>query len=375
MRSLAQSILAHAPHPAMTLRFLRFSFALAAVVVGLSLVAMPARAQARLQSESPVKASPTGNVVATLRRNTQWANGATRDGHVLIVIQGWVEGSRFAGPREEFPVTIGGTSTLRIREQPGLNGRILGLFEPGAGMHILERRDNWARIRREVWIPAAAVTLVGATASTPAPPSTAPARPPRAAANPPVAAEPRPTAASASVGDTIVPPRGESALRASRHAPLRLAPGGDAVGELQPGAVVEARGRDRGWVKVRIEAWVPDSLFVPADTAFGATLTAADLRLDPQAMRGRIVRWEVQVVGLQTADPLRRDLARDEPFLLAMGPTGEDAVLYIAVPPELLAQARAIPSMERVILTARVRTGRSNPTGAPILDLMSILRK
>jgi hypothetical protein len=81
------------------------------------------------------------------------------------------------------------------------------------------------------------------------------------------------------------------------------------------------------------------------------------------------------VVGLQTADPLRRDMARDEPFLLAMGPTGEDAILYIAVPPELLAQARAIPAMERVLLTARVRTGRSNPTGAPILDLVSVIRK
>jgi hypothetical protein len=128
-------------------------------------------------------------------------------------------------------------------------------------------------------------------------------------------------------------------------------------------------------VKVRVEAWVPDSLFEPADTSYGALLTAADLRLDPQGMRGRLVRWEVQVVGLQTADPLRRDMARDEPFLLAMGPTGEDAILYIAVPPELLAQARAIPSMERVILTARVRVGKSNPTGAPILDLVSILRR
>jgi hypothetical protein len=343
-------------------RFLRLSLALLLVI---SLVSVPAGAQARLQSESPVKASPTGNVVATLRRNTQWANGATRDGHVLIVIQGWVEGSRFAGPREEFPVTIGGSSTLRIREQPGLNGRILGAFEPGAGMHVLERRENWARIRREVWVPVAAVTFVGRTATAPAAP---------AAATP--AATPTPAAApDESPGDTIVPPRGAAALRASRHAPLRLSPGGDAVGELQPGAVVEARGRDRGWVKVRVEAWVPDSLFVPADTAFGANLTAADLRLDPQGMRGRIVRWEVQVVGLQTADPLRRDLARDEPFLLAMGPTGEDAILYIAVPPELLTQARAIPSMERVILTARVRTGRSNPTGAPILDLVSILRK
>jgi hypothetical protein len=344
-------------------------------LVGLFLCASALGAQARLQGDSPVRASPTGNVVATLRRNTQWANGASRDGHLLIVIQGWVEGSRFGGPRDDFDATIGGSSRLRIREEPSLNGRILGEFEPGAGVHVLERRANWARIRREVWVPLAAATLVNrpATAATPTSRPTAPAARPAPATTSPAAGDSQAPAQGAV--DTIQPPRGSAALRASSHAQLRLAPSGEAVGELQPGAVVEARGRDRGWVKIRVEAWVAESLFVPADTAFGATLTAADLRLDPQGMRGRLVRWEVQVVGLQTADPLRRDMARDEPFLLAMGPTGEDAILYIAVPPELLAQARAIPAMERVLLTARVRTGRSNPTGAPILDLVSLIRR
>jgi len=346
---------------------LRFSILSALCLAVLLSGARALDAQTRIQSDSPAKASPTGNVVATLRRNTQWANGATREGHILIVIQGWVEGSRFAGPRDEFPVTLGGSSRLRIREQPSLNGRILGEFEPGAGMQVIERRENWARIRREVWVPVAATTPVTRGATT------APANPRPTPSQSPTSDPPAPSGAAAL--DTIVPPRGAAALRASRHAPLRMSPGGESVGELQPGAIVEARGRDRGWVKVRVEAWVPDSLFVPADTAFGATLTAADLRLDPQGMRGRLVRWEVQVVGLQTADPLRRDLARDEPFLLAMGPTGEDAILYIAVPAELLSQARAIPAMERVLLTARVRTGRSNPTGAPILDLVSIIRR
>ena len=128
-------------------------------------------------------------------------------------------------------------------------------------------------------------------------------------------------------------------------------------------------------MKVRIEAWVAESLFVPADTAFGATISAADLRIDPDGNKGKVVRWEVQVAGLQTADPLRRDLKPDEPFLLAMGPTGEDAILYIAVPPSLLEAARAIPPLARVILTARVRVGRSSPTGAPVLDLLSIIER
>jgi hypothetical protein len=164
-------------------------------------------------------------------------------------------------------------------------------------------------------------------------------------------------------------------LRADAPASLRTAPGGAAVGELAQGAVVEPLARDRGWVKVRVDAWVPESLFVPADTAYRSELTAIDLRLDPDGTKGRVVRWEVQVVGLQRADPLRRDLAPDEPFLLAIGPKGENVILYVAVPPALLNEAKAIPSMQSVILTARVRTGRSRPTGAPILDLLSFVRR
>lgn len=347
----------------------------------------PLGAQSRLEAESQVRASPGGNVVATLRRNTTWTTGATRGAWTLLTIQGWMESSRFAGPRDSFPEHIGGSNTLRVREEPSLNARILGEFEAGAGLNVLERRGNWARIRRDVWVPSSVITRRTSPATT-TPTMRTPGRPAA-----PVPSTPPPTAAPATAATTpstppgaaatpgsppvepIVPPRGTGALKAESHASLRSAPDGVLLGELAPGAIVETRGRDRGWVKIRMEAWVAESLFVPADTSFGATLSAADLRLDPAGTRGRLVRWEVQVVGLQTADPLRRDLQRDEPFLLAMGPTGEDAILYIAVPPSLLGEARGIPAMTRVLLTARVRVGRSNPTGAPILDLLSIVRK
>ncbi len=346
-----------------------------------------AHAQSRLEAEAQVRAAPSGNVVATLRRNTTWTTGVSRGGWTLLTIQGWMESSRFAGRRDSFPEHIGGTNTLRVREEPSLNGRILGEFEPGAGLHVIERRGNWARIRRDVWVPSSVLTqrAAGAT-TTPTTRTPSPAPQPQAGTAAPAGAAPatatsRPPAATSAPAGTapasepITPPRGDGALRAGSHAPLRSAPDGVLLGELAPGAIVETRGRDRGWVKVRIEAWVSESLFVPADTSFGATLSAADLRLDPTGTRGRVVRWEVQVVGLQTADPLRRDLKVDEPFLLAMGPTGEDAILYIAVPPNLLAEARGIPAMERILLTARVRTGRSSPTGAPVLDLLSIIRR
>ncbi len=314
------------------------------------------RAQGRFTADTDVRSSPTGNVVAMLRTGTTWATGATRAGFTLVTIDGWVESSRFTAGRDSFPQTIGGSDILRIREEPSLNGRILGEFRPGAGVRITERRGTWARVRRSVWAPSGALAA----------PERAPIATPPAAA----AARPEPPATP-----PAPQPVRAGALRAESTAALRAGPGGVSIGELSPGAIVEVQARDRGWVKVRVDAWVAESLLVPADTSFGASLSAADLRLDPAGNKGKVVRWRVQVVGLQTADPLRRDLAINEPFLLAMGPEGEDAILYIAVPPSLLNQARALAPLSRVVLTARVRSGKSEPTGAPVLELLSIVNR
>lgn len=330
-------------------------------------VALPVQAQARIDANTEVRSAPDGNVVAELMAGTTWPTGATRANWTALVIEGWVEASRFAGPRDSFPQSIGGTANQRIRSEGSLNGRILGQFRPGAGFTTLERQNNWARVRREVWVRSSAITQQAAAA-----PATTRPQPSSTSAS--AAATPPAETPAASAAPTPASPLG-GALRTQAGAQMASAPQGTNVGELVPGTVVQPLGRDRGWVKVRVEAWVPESALAPADTAFGATISAADLRLDPEGNRGRIVRWTVQVVGLQTADPLRRDLEPDEPFLLAMGPKGEDAILYIAVPPQLLDQARDIPPLAEITLTARVRTGRSSPTGAPVLDLLSIISR
>jgi hypothetical protein len=132
--------------------------------------------------------------------------------------------------------------------------------------------------------------------------------------------------------------------------------------------------RERGWVRVQIEGWVRESELMAADTSVRASLSAADLRADPERTRGQIVRWDVQVLSYQLADPLRRDLGRDEPYLLARGPGNENAILYLAVPPSLVESARTLPALSRVSIIARVRTGRSEPAGVPVLEVQSLAR-
>ena len=167
---------------------------------------------------------------------------------------------------------------------------------------------------------------------------------------------------------------GDGAYTVAKPTVIRSAPDAAPVGELRAGAGVEVIGHDRGWVRVRTEAWIPASEIVPADTAYRASLSAADLRADPDGTRGKVVRWMVQSIALQTADPLRHGLAADEPYLLARGPGKENALLYLVVPPSLLGTARALSPLDSIAITARVRDGRSDPVGVPILDLQSIRR-
>jgi hypothetical protein len=49
--------------------------------------------------------------------------------------------------------------------------------------------------------------------------------------------------------------------------------------------------------------------------------------------------------------------------------------VYIAVPAAMLPNVRSLPPLAPIIVTARIRNGRSEPAGVPILDLESITRR
>lgn len=333
----------------------------------LLLFAGSAAAQGRLARATDARATPTGATIATLEPRTTWRQGPTQRSAVRVTIEGWIDADRLGGRREAFAQSIGGAGLVRLRAAPRTNAQVLAVLAPRTGVRVLERQGGWVRIRREAWVsrsafePAREAEGASARATTP---------PKAAAASAAPAAAPTPAAEAPAAGPAPSP----NAMRASTALDLASAPGADRVGALDKDAIVEPIARSRGWVRIRVDAWVPESLLTPADSTYAAGLRAIDLRLDPTGLVGRTVRWTVQVVGLQQADALRKGFRPDEPYLLALGPTGENAVLYFAVPQSLIAEAKAIRPMSRVILTGTVRTGRSDPTGAPIIDLRSITR-
>jgi len=188
-------------------------------------------------------------------------------------------------------------------------------------------------------------------------------------------AAPVKTAAAAQpAGQTSTPDAG--ALAPVTGATLRDAPDGQPFATLLPHVTLEAIARDRGWVRVRAEGWVKESEVAPVDST-RAVLSAADLRTDPDGARGKHVRWDVEVLAMATADPLRKGLNPEEPYLLARGPGTESALLYVAIPPAMVTAARTLASQAPVPVTlaATVRLGRSEPVGVPILDAQSLARR
>ena len=154
---------------------------------------------------------------------------------------------------------------------------------------------------------------------------------------------------------------------------LRAAPDGTPTGTADSAARVRIVARDHGWARVQAEGWVRESELIPVDSSSVSAVSAADLRSDPEHYKGSTVRWVVQAIAVQSADPLRKGLAPDEPYLLARGPGSESSLLYLALPTALVASAKALPPLSYIMVLARVRAGRSDPSGVPILDVLRIV--
>jgi hypothetical protein len=216
-------------------------------------------------------------------------------------------------------------------------------------------------------------------AATPAPtrqrPDAAPTPAATRAASDPAAASSAVSPSTAASAAAPVSAVSGPSLETLAPVTLRTGPGGAALAGIPGGVPVTALARENGWVRVRLEGWLPDTSLAAAGARTAGSLTAADLRANPTGTVGRLVRWSVEALAFQTADTLRQGLVPGERYLLARGPGTERAVLYLVVPDSLAAVAQALPPLAEISVTARVRTGRSRPSGAPILDLLELTRR
>jgi uncharacterized protein YgiM (DUF1202 family) len=359
-------------------------------------------AQARVvTTPAAVLASPNGKAIGSIHPGASLRVIETRGAYAKVSIDGFVERTRLSAQRGSTAPRVGSKSAT-VRSRAATAARSVASLDAGTTVSLATGATpaGWARVSRSGWVlktsldraPEAARVAsnerraassakkpssagrkasAGEVASTTAAPKRPiPTRPtPILAGSSSTAPTPRteaPTvfASAASLGDSALVPTANVALRA--------APDAKALATVVQGTALIPLARDRGWVRVRLEGWVPERDVAPADSGVRMGVSAADLRADPVGNRGKVVRWSVQVLARQRADALRKDLALDETYLLARGPYEENALLYLVVPPSLMVTTKSIPELSQVMITARVRTGRSELVGVPILDLLTI---
>ena len=333
----------------------------------LALVAAPLAAQqVTLSAPTDLLHAPNGRAVATIRTGGVLALGATRSGFAAVTIEGYVPAAALGARRDSFPFTIKDAST-ELRRTAATSGASIATLRQGMGVMEVRRNGEWVLVRRSGWIRQPS-TVRSAASDTVRATATRTATPVVRSAVPAPTAVPAIRDAGASIPDS-------ASLVVSAKTALRESPGGRPVATLTDSARIESLYRERGWVRVRIEGWVRDTDVREADSSMKSALLPADLRADPDGTRGKVVRWEVQMLAIQTADPLQKDLALNEPYMLARGPGADHALVYLSLPPSLTEPARRLPPLTFVTVVARVRNGRSAPGGVPILDVQSLIAK
>jgi len=316
-------------------------------------------AQATVTAASELRAAPNSAPIATVRAGTEVRVRERRGALSRITLEGFIHRDLLGGRRDSFALSVRAPSGARLRASAAARASVIASLRDGMGLTQVSRAGEWVRVRRVGWIASARLRPVrepppevreqaGSVETTQAP--SPPARVP-----------------DAPIGSGLTP---------IRQALIRLAPDGDSIGGVRPGAVVIPLAREREWMRVRVEGWVRENELQSLDSTVQTRMSAADLRADPDGTRGVVVRWNVQVLSpVQRADPLRRELGENEPYVIARGPDEESALLYLAIPPSMLDAVGAVAPLTSVVITARVRTGRSSPVGVPILDIISIVRR
>ena len=332
-----------------------------------------------VRAGTALRGTPGGDVIGVSSRNVTATVESVQSTFLRVSISGFVTPSdvRLTTDRTRGEVSTADGTTLRTAAADG-SGAVAELRRgtyvfPSQGAAFPSPRGAVSfAARRSMWVDASRIVTTPVASARPAqPPARAPARSANARADSAAANRGAVQPVAPRVPDPETGPTLETRIPTS----LQTGPGGDVLAAVPGGVPLTTLARENGWVRVRLEGWMPDSALNAAGTRSAGALTAADLRANPEGTKGRLVRWSVESLAFQTADDLRRGLTPGEPYLLARGPGAERAVLYLAIPDSLVARARALPPLAEITITARVRTGRSQPSGVPVLDLIDLARR
>ena len=320
----------------------------------LAAAALPAAAQNsyRVTTDENFRQEPgpQGRLLSRVNAGTILAGDETRDGWVRVTLTGWIwERSVRPDRRDDFDLVVSAANGENLRTEP--NGPVVARVLQGFLLEQVARRTGWVQVRRTGWIYGRSLDRIGAQ------PRTAPT------------AGPGPTTPPAAGGVAAAPSSLDRVMVASGSTVLAR-PEGDTLGLLGAGTTAQVLTRADGWARVRIDGWVRETDLRPAPDGALVGVTAAEVRSAPANFEGKVLRWEVQYISVQTADELRQDMPAGQRFMLARGPLPETGFVYVVLSNEQGKAIDALQPLTYLTILGRVRVARSRFLGNPVLDLV-----
>ncbi|MFI5206462.1 MAG: hypothetical protein ACHQU8_01900 [Gemmatimonadales bacterium] len=351
MRSrTAQSTAARRHLPAA--RAARFLFLLGALAWLTARQARTQQATRTFGADEPIYGTIGGPRLGEVVGGAAVRAGESQQNHTQITLDGWVFKRSLQAMQRDGHTLAVKPAVENLRAAP--NGHVLARLVQGFMLDEVERNGAWVHVSRQVWVRSAALGGQTSVAAVPArSPPPRPARPSPAVQEPPQPVDPRRAVAR-------------------RRIELFRAPDSTAIGSLEAGQPLRITARAGEWVRIEAQAWVRENEIRLTDSAILTGLSAAELRGAPAEFRGRLLRWTIQFLSLQTADELRSDFQPGQRYILARGPAPEYAFVYIIVPPERLAEVQKLEPLASVQIVARVVNGRSQYLANPILELVEL---
>lgn len=292
---------------------------------------------------------PDARLLGTVLEGAELAAGELKDGWLEVVLEGWIwSGSVGPTTRDGHNLIVTARRGENLRANP--NGRMIARLAEGFLLDELERREGWVRVKRSGWMWARSLDLVSgapAVAAADSAENPAPAR-----------------------GDGEPPDldRGVTAHRVE----LRRVPDGAPLAMLPEGAAVRVLARSGEWVRVSAEGWIRESDLRPAAAGVLVGVSGAEVRSRPQEFEGKLVQWTVQYIALQTADELRREIPQGRRYMLARGPLPEAGFVYVTLSPAQVPAIEQLQPLAEVVIIARIRAGRSQYLGNPVVELVDL---
>lgn len=272
---------------------------------------------------------------------------------VRVTLEGWVWGASTAPTSQGgFDLQLSRDRGENLRAEP--NGSILARLEDGCLLEVISREPGWIHVRRVGWMFDGSLEQIDGTPG---------------ASESSGGAETSPAHAPY---DTVVV--GLDMAAAGPDAVLRSTPDGDSVGVLADGASLRVLARAGEWVRVSAEGWVRSQDLMPTVPEILIGVSGAEVRARPSDYVGRLLRWRVNFIAVQRADELRPEIPSGLRYVLARGPLPENGFVYLVVNDEQLRALEQLPALTELEIVGRVRVGRSQYVGNPILTLVDFAR-